>query len=246
MSHEAFLLKIQSLSQRERQLLMLSLLVISYMLFSALVFTPLDVTQRELEQKVEKLGTDTLVQAGLKKVYEEGIGSDPDRVKKRQLDSMRQRLKNLDSELAELTVGLVPAAQLPQLLQDVLSRNGALVLSEVETLPIAEMSLVDNSLEQTLDADKSLTKESEEHNGNTTNSVGEAASSESAGVFQHSVRVSLQGAFFPLIEYLQTLEDLPWQLFWQQLSYRVDDYPTAQVEFVVYTLSTEEGLFSAQ
>jgi len=249
MSHEQLLQKIQALSQRERQLLLTSVLVISYMLFSALFFSPMDVKQQQLKQQAEKLKTDTLVQTGLKKAYEEGIHMDPDQVKKRQLDSLKQRLVSLDNALAQLTVGLVPAKQLPKLLQDVLSRNGALQLSAVETLPISEMSLVGRPREQEAQSNSTV---SARPSAAEANSVGVMETtehntvSESAGVFKHSVRVSLQGAFFPVIKYLTTLEALPWRLFWQQLSYEVHDYPNARVEFVVYTLSTEEGLFSAQ
>jgi len=249
MSHEQLLLKIQALSQRERQLLLLGVLVIIYMLFSALVFSPVDAKKQQLEQQVEQLKTDTLVQTGLKKVYEDGIHTDPDQVKKRQIDGLKGRLEKLDDALAQLTVGLVPAKQLPQLLQDVLSRNGGLILSAVETLPISEMSLVGQPLAGSTQINNvSSTSTAGVGDSSTTNNVEatvDNTKSESAGVYKHSVRVSLEGAFFPVIEYLTALEGLPWRLFWQQLSYEVDDYPTARVEFVVYTLSTEEGLFSA-
>lgn len=235
MNREQLLAKFQALSLRERQLLLLGLLVVSYMLCSALFIAPMDAKQQQLAQQLKTTQSNTVAQAGLKKLYEGGLNSDPDKVKKRQLDSLKQRLESLDNTLSELTVGLVPAKQLPQLLQDVLSRHGALELSTAETLPISEMSLRGSPLEKS---------EPVVGSGGATPSV--SADGESAGVFKHSVRVSLAGAFFPVVEYLQTLEALPWRLFWQRLSYQVDDYPTARVEFVVYTLSTEEGLFSAQ
>lgn len=248
MTREALLLKVQALSQRERQLLLLSLVVAIYMLFSLLLFSPMDAQQQRMEKEIEKIETDMLVQSGLKQTYEIGIAGDPDRVKKRQLDSLKQRLSSLDNELAELSVGLVPAERLPQLLKDVLSRSGVLILSAVETLPITEMSLVGRALDTAAnnnsDAVDSVTEQDE--NLTASNRPVEVSGGESAGVFKHSVRVSLEGSFFPVIEYLKTLEGLPWKLFWQQMRYSVDDYPVARVDFEVYTLSTEEGLFSAQ
>lgn len=235
MTAEQLQQKYLALSNRERLLILASVLVISYMLISALLLGPLDQGQKNIQEQLDQIDADLLSQQSLQQVYRQAMNSDPDAVKKRQLDALQQQLLSLDESLTRLSVGLVPAAQLPQLLQDVLQPSNSLRLLKVETLPIAEMSLQEGVV---TDAAPAVETQDE--------ALGFEPEPPTAGVFKHSVKVTLEGQYFQLVKYIQALEGLSWRLFWEQLNYQVTDYPTAKVEFVVYTLSTEEGLFSAQ
>lgn len=60
-------------------------------------------------------------------------------------------------------------------------------------------------------------------------------------VFRHRVRVVASGDFFTVLGYLQRLEDLDWQLQWDDLHITTQTYPRARVTILLSTLSLDEG-----
>ncbi|MCK4609120.1 MAG: hypothetical protein KAT71_06540 [Gammaproteobacteria bacterium] len=60
-------------------------------------------------------------------------------------------------------------------------------------------------------------------------------------LYEHGVVIKFRGSFFAVLRYLEDLEDLPWQLFWDKLEYQVTKYPVAEVTLQVHTLSMHKG-----
>ena len=65
--------------------------------------------------------------------------------------------------------------------------------------------------------------------------------SKQAGLYQHGVKLALQGGYFPIMQFLEKIEQSGWQFYWQGFEYQVSEYPTATLELEVYTLSTSEA-----
>ncbi|KLV06154.1 MSHA biogenesis protein MshJ [Photobacterium aquae] len=61
-------------------------------------------------------------------------------------------------------------------------------------------------------------------------------SGEQGGFYIHRVKLILRGRYFDVVDYLNQLESLPVKYYWQSLDYKVNGYPWADVELVVYTL----------
>ncbi|MCC5826051.1 hypothetical protein [Alkalimonas sp.] len=55
-------------------------------------------------------------------------------------------------------------------------------------------------------------------------------------LFEHSIRLVIQGNFQNLTELLSSLEQLPWQLGWRSLHYRVLDHPLAELSIELVTV----------
>lgn len=53
-------------------------------------------------------------------------------------------------------------------------------------------------------------------------------------------QIEYTGDYANTYNYLQRLKKLPWHIFWQSMTYRVMDYPTANVKLTIATL-VEEG-----
>lgn len=236
MNLEDYRSKYEAFSDRERVLLLCVAAVVIYLLVSTLAFTPMGAKKESDEKRLQQLHSEITTQKNLKQLYMQSMSQDPDAAKKRQLNGFKVQLEKLEVSLSELSVGLVPAEKLPVLLESVLARSEGLELSEVQTLPITELSLRsavvqvdDNRIEDSVLA--------AEMDADTTE--------KSAGVFKHSVRVTLKGGYFDVLKYFQALESLPWRLFWERMDYSVEQYPQAEVEFEVYTLSTQQGVFRA-
>lgn len=62
-----------------------------------------------------------------------------------------------------------------------------------------------------------------------------------ARLFRHQLDIELTGNFDALTGYLQTIEALPWRLFWDELSVETEQYPTLRIRLKVHTLSDQEA-----
>jgi MSHA biogenesis protein MshJ len=63
----------------------------------------------------------------------------------------------------------------------------------------------------------------------------------SAGIYKHTVVLRVSGSYFELLDFLQILESSQWHFYWEQLDYRVTNYPNADILLRVYTLGAEKG-----
>jgi MSHA biogenesis protein MshJ len=59
-------------------------------------------------------------------------------------------------------------------------------------------------------------------------------------LYRHGLELTMTATYPGLVDYLNQLDQAPWQLYWQLLDYQVDQYPRGQVTLKVYTLSTQE------
>ncbi len=60
-------------------------------------------------------------------------------------------------------------------------------------------------------------------------------------IYQHGLSVTLSGNYFNTLNYLKSLESLPWRFNWDTIDYQVKQYPIAETTLLVYTLSFEEN-----
>lgn len=63
-------------------------------------------------------------------------------------------------------------------------------------------------------------------------------------LFKHGIKLSFVGNYFDTQAFLSAAENLGWKLYWQEISYSVEDYPLALVELELFTLSTSEVFIS--
>lgn len=61
-------------------------------------------------------------------------------------------------------------------------------------------------------------------------------------LINQKIAVEFTGNYFDTIQYLNTLDNLPWYLSFDSLEYQVDEYPNARVKLIVNALSTEQGV----
>lgn len=69
-----------------------------------------------------------------------------------------------------------------------------------------------------------------------------------AGVplYQHGVKLTFEGRFFAVRDFLASLEQLTNQIYWRSMAYQVSEYPNAEVTLEVYTLSTEKAFIGVE
>lgn len=69
----------------------------------------------------------------------------------------------------------------------------------------------------------------------------DAGAAPGAMVYKHGMRIELEGAYLDILRYLKSLENLPWKVFWGQVTLQSEKHPVSNVNLLIYTLSTHEG-----
>ena len=60
------------------------------------------------------------------------------------------------------------------------------------------------------------------------------------GLYQHGVKMVFTGSFNDTQLFLEMLEKVEWQVYWNQMKFDVKAYPESELTIEFYTLSTEK------
>lgn len=210
--------RIDARIMRERILIFLTVLAVVFMLWN-FAQSPFDKKMQDTRTQLETLATQrAALQTQITNITQ-GLLNDPNKIKNEQIEQLEEDIRKLENQLQNVSQNLIKAEQLPLALQEVLQKADQLTLLEVNTLPAQELRFV------------------------TTDGSAAADTENNAGVYQHIVELRVKGSFAQVVRLLISLEALPWRFYWQNLDYKVEQYPNAEIKLRVYTLSSEEGLF---
>ncbi len=210
--------KFSAQSLRERALMAASGVVVVIAVFNFLVLEPLAAQQKRLGLQLTTARTaiktgDTLIAATRGQ-------ADPDEVKRRYRDELRNQIADIDNKLQGLQKQLVPPDQVSKLLEGVLSRDRGLALVSLRKLPVQSF----------------LTA------GTAQSLVGKTAIVASdRSIYQHSFEIAIEGSYSDLHGYLAKLEKLPWQLYWGKLELDAGAHPRLRLMLTVHTLSLNKN-----
>lgn len=62
-------------------------------------------------------------------------------------------------------------------------------------------------------------------------------------LYQHGLVLHFSGNYLATLNYLKSLEAMPWNFIWDSIDYQVKDYPIAEITLRVHTLSLEKSWF---
>lgn len=218
---------------RERLLIFLSCLVGLYLIFDTLLILPISNEAQELASGIEAV-QQKLDQISVEKnVFDEVAKRDPDANVKREYLKLQGKFAELESDLGGLFLRLVPNDYLSEVIQGVSKKTESFSLKSLEVLPpkIIDLGTEATKLESMVRRAK----------GNVnTSSAGDYAQAEK--VYENGIRIVLKANYFEVIKLLQSLEELRWKLYWSKLDYKVIQYPLAEINIELYTLSVEESI----
>lgn len=200
---------------RERIIISCVVLALVYLIFDFAFFQPVFAKRDEFKKQIHSAQSELKVIQTEKDVLIQGFTKNPSIAKQREITQLKQRIASLDGEINSLSEGLIEAEKLPQVVRELVTHDSGLRLLGLR-----------------VDSPKALTLKS---------GSDDEESVSSAGIFKHSVVFRLQGSFFDLMRYLQTLENSEWHFYWESLDYEVDSYPQAVAQIEAYTLSTQRG-----
>lgn len=205
--------RINNLSLRERGILFLVIALILYMLWTSLISAPQEKAQQNLLSQIKTLRNEITVldQQAVAIVGQQTV--DPNAAERRQLEQLQGSLAETRKQLEQAISGLIEPQQMARALETLLAQQKSLHFVRIENLGAVPLLEVQE---------------------------GEPGGGE-AGIYKHRVRLEIEGSFTHTLEYLRALEELPWQLRWDEVELTMLDYPTARVVISVHTLSMKRG-----
>ena len=208
--------RVDEMSLRERGMIFIALLAVLYVFAYQVLFTPLFTEQKRLQSQIQAKHKQIQVLESQIQAVVRG-GERPDASKLATVEALEQRLQALDDKLAAATSGLVSPKQMARVVEEILTKNRRLRLIRVQNLMPAP--LVDDP------------------------SVGRVAGSRHSApvIYKHGARIEVEGSYLEMVKYLRALEQLPWKMFWGEVSLKSQGYPVSRLKLVIYTLSTNEN-----
>jgi MSHA biogenesis protein MshJ len=219
--------RIDALSLRERMMVFVAAVAVVVFMMDALFIDPLATRNKALsarmaQQQAELRTLQGRIQALMQK------RTDPDAANLARRDGIKRQIAAIDATLQDMQRSLVPAQNMKAVLQEVLAHNPRLQLVALRTLSATPLVEAQDKAGKT-DASASVPRSQDK--------LAAGASS----VFKHGVRITLQGSYTDLHDYLTRLEKLPWRMFWSRASLNADDYPHLMLTVTIYTLSLDKA-----
>lgn len=205
--------RIDDLSLRERVLIFLAAAFVVISLVDLMLLEPLFAKKKVLTaQVVQRQEKMKELQAQIESLLQakRNVVHSPLQVRSAQL---KQQLQELDNYLQSQHEHLVDPNKMADLLERVLNKNSKLQLLALKTLPVG------------------LLIEKPEF---ATEQYGQKQ------IYKHGVQISVRGGYPDLLRYITALEKLPEQMFWGEMSLKVDQYPDSVLDLTLYTLSLGE------
>ncbi len=218
--------KIDAMSLRERAMIFVAAIVVAVFIVDALFIAPALTSRKALVTRMAQQQVELQVLQTKTREFEK-LRADPDAAARARHDSIRRQMTEIDENLKSLQQGLVPAEKMQALLQEMLARNPNLQLVAMRTLPVAP--LVEKR------------EQPEKTDATGAPAAPDKPSAAEGNVFKHGVRITVQGSYANLYEYLARLEKVSARMFWSRASLSAVDYPRLTLTVTIYTLSLDKA-----
>ena len=212
---ETYINRFDSLNQRERLsvagLALVSLAIFFYIVAIEPMVLNAGVINKQISDIEIKIKSSEMQISALQKV----LTLDPDTANRKQLSRLQGQRKIIDKKLQEKMQGLIEPSQMAKVLEAVVTKTSNLRIEKLNNLPTRPLiDAKDDDASETI-AD--------------------------IGVYRHGLQIELSGSYMNMLSYLQNLNSLPWDFYWDSLDLHVKKYPKSRIVIVVHTLSFKEG-----
>ncbi|MDP4027640.1 MAG: type II secretion system protein GspM [Gallionella sp.] len=213
--------KIDGLSLRERAIIFLAAAFVVVASANALLLDPLLAKQKTLSaQVVQQQEKMKELQAQIQSLLQARSDDEHSPLRTRLMQIKRQ-LQEQDGYMQSRRERLVEPDKMASLLEQVLNKNGKLQLIELKTLPASPLLEKPQATAANLPA-------------------GQTQPDQKKQIFKHGIQITVRGGYLDMLGYLTALEAMPAQMFWGEVSMRVDKYPDAELTLILYTLSLDK------
>lgn len=149
---------------------------------------------------------------------------DPNTEYQQEVASVSTMITQQQAALTTQEHTLLTADQMGNLLDGLLRQSAGVHLVRMKTLPASSLLVKDK------DGNTRLLSEQE---------AARAAPDVQTLIYRHSIQMTIAGAYFDLLHYVESMEKLPQRLLWKQVSMVSKDYPQNELTLEVYTLGLD-------
>lgn len=211
---------------RERRLIYLASLILLLWLGALYVVEPLwQSLQASKQQQKVVLQQMVQLQQQVDTVLQV-LNTDPNAQVRTQISQSEQQRDKLNQQIKQLTGRYVSPEQMLPLLQDVLKNSPGVKLSQLRSLTAQPINIAAPAVQSN-------------PAGQPTAETAAAAMPATPLLYLHKTEISFTGQYAQLQQLLQQLEQLPWQLHWHQLEYKVSEHPQAELRLELETISEQ-------
>ncbi len=223
-------------NDRERILITACTAILILTLWQFLFYDPATQSQSKLNAELSTLQTKISTVDQQYNILAATKRVDPNREINKRISLAQQHLTKLDTQLQIKMKGLIQPTQMANILEQVLSQQTHLKFKRIQSL--AAKPLLVQIPESNTNDDVPLN--ANESSPQITQAIDTTALTD-IGVYQHGIEMEFSGSFLETLHYLQQLEKLPWNFYWDSVLFDVLNYPKSSVIIRVHTLSLEEG-----
>ncbi|WP_448213590.1 type II secretion system protein GspM [Colwellia sp. MEBiC06753] len=222
--------KFLALTKREQHIVLWGgLFLIIYLIFS-LVLEPNLKAVNQQQQRILGLNTENQTTVQANALFAEALSEDPDRATVKQIEQKKQMLASIDQQLLTLTSDLINPIQMRIALTDLLALTPGVSLTSFELLPA-------NALFVNAGQVNEQESSNESNNAQLKNKLPQ---SQAVGLYKHAIKLTLNGKYQALQQFLAQAEQLKWKFFWQNFQLNVVQYPNNELSVTMYSLSTKQ------
>jgi len=197
------------------------LAMVAYILY-AFLLAPQGAEQDRLREQAKELQQQTDALRKQVSDIQQSYGQTADPSGQTQLEALRAQLKSTDPALADVARALVSPKEMASLVEQALRQNRALEVVSIENLPASPLT-----------ESSAVPAEATASGAPAPEPVAEG------GFYKHGMAIEVRGRYADIVSYLRALENLPWKVFWGQVTLVAEEYPKSRVRLVVYTLSLD-------
>jgi MSHA biogenesis protein MshJ len=212
--------KYEAMSLRERGLVVAAILGLGIASWDSLLMDPLRQQRVALESELSTAGASGFVAQSVDL-------SDPRQVNLQRAAGLQTQMQELDARISDTASGFVSSQKMIEVLNDVLDRQGRLELVSIRNLPV--VSLIPPA-ETGTNADGSAA---------AAEPIDPAKSGPGLPPYIHAIEIVIDGQYADILDYLQSLEALPWKFRWSTLDLNTTGYPRNRVRIELSTLSLD-------
>jgi MSHA biogenesis protein MshJ len=209
---DTLLKRIDALTLRERAFVLAAMLMIVGAAWEGLLSAPLEARTVAAQDKIAATAQRLSQLDEAIAVAAAGIGGGvSDRVEI--LRSLREAVTAREAELRVFTSDLVDPAQMRLVVEDLINRQSGLELVRTHNVPAAALLEVSEA--------------------------GNDGASDEPNLYLHGLVIELEGSYLELLAYLESIEQLPWRIFFGRLDLETLEHPRLKISLELNTLSLE-------
>ncbi len=218
---EQYIEKYEALETRQRIMVLAILAVVLLLIMDLVWYQSEESEQKKVKRELANVRTEQTDLIKTNEQLQQQLAGAAFNQKRQKIKQLKKQQSDLDASLSKYA-HLVSPQEMPEILKSIFEKSSKLKLMGLTKHP-AHAAFVNAS-----------------QSDNKTNNQAQEIK-----LYRHDFTVKLSGQYFDLLKSLFELEKMNIKVYWNSLKYKVDNYPKADIQLLIYTYSYDEKWIGA-